>query len=175
MLQTYRPPIAYEPYAPMAPATSAADLYAATTGFLRRQGRVIAVVTALAIGVGCLYVSLTPPKYSGRAVLLIDTHKNRVFEPQQSPLGDLPIDSATVDTQIEVLKSERIALAVIEKLHLDLDPEFNSPSPGVMGFVLGHILSLLPSEPPKGAARTFNAPALRSALFPATFRSSGPD
>jgi succinoglycan biosynthesis transport protein ExoP len=152
MLQTYRPPIAYEPYAPMAPATSAADLYAATTGFLRRQGRVIAVVTALAIGVGCLYVSLTPPKYSGRAVLLIDTHKNRVFEPQQSPLGDLPIDSATVDTQIEVLKSERIALAVIEKLHLDLDPEFNSPSPGVMGFVLGHILSLLPSEPPKGAA-----------------------
>jgi len=164
MLQTYRPPIAYEPYAPTAPATSAADLYAATTGFLRRQGRVIAVATALTLGAGCLYISLAPPKYSGRAVLLIDTHKNQVFEPQQSPLGELPVDSATVDTQIEVLKSERIALAVIDKLHLDRDPEFNSPSPGVMGFVLGHILSLLPSQPPKGAAPSADFQRTRVAL-----------
>ena len=169
MLQTYRPPMAYEPYGPMASATSVADLYSATTGFLRRQGRVIAVVTALAVVAGCLYISLAPPKYSGQAVLLIDTHKNQVFEPQQSPLGDLPIDSATVDTQIEVLKSERIALAVIQKLHLDLDPEFNSPSPGVVWFILGHILALVPSEAPKGPAPSADFQRTRIAL--ATFDS----
>ena len=176
MLQTYRSPIAYEPYAATTPATSAADLFSATTGFLRRQGRVIAGVAALAVLAGCLYISLAPPKYSGQAVLLIDTHKNQVFEPQQSPLGDLPIDSATVDTQIEVLKSERIALAVIQKLHLDLDPEFNSPSPGVVGFVLGHILSLLPSKAPKGPAPSADFQRTRTALATfraATFPSSG--
>ncbi len=169
MLQTYRSPIAYEPYAATTPATSAADLFSATTGFLRRQGRVIAGVAALAVLAGCLYISLAPPKYSGQAVLLIDTHKNQVFEPQQSPLGDLPIDSATVDTQIEVLKSERIALAVIQKLHLDLDPEFNSPNPGVVGFVLGHILSLLPSKAPQGPAPSADFQRTRTAL--ATFES----
>jgi len=169
MLQTYRPPMAYEPYAAAAPATNAADLYATTIGFLRREGRVIAAATALAVVAGCLYISLAPPKYSGQAILLIDTHKNQVFEPQQSPLGDLPIDSATVDTQIEVLKSERIALAVIQKLHLDLDPEFNAPSPGVVWFFLGHILSLLPSQAPKGAAPSADFQRTRVAL--ATFES----
>jgi succinoglycan biosynthesis transport protein ExoP len=169
MLQNFRPPTTYEPYAAEAPATSAAELYSATGDFLRRQGGVIAAVTALALVAGCLYASLAPPRYSGQAVLLIDTHKNQVFEPQQSPLGDLPIDSATVDTQIEVLKSERIALAVIQKLRLDLDPEFNAPSPGVVGFVLSHILSLLPSEAPKGTAPSADFQRTRIAL--ATFES----
>jgi succinoglycan biosynthesis transport protein ExoP len=164
MLQTYNPSIVYEPHIPAAPATSAADLYAATAGFVRRQGRVVALVTALAVVAGCLYISLAPPKYAGQAILLIDTHKSQVFEPQQSPLGDLPIDSATVDTQIEVLKSERIALAVIQKLHLDRDPEFNSPSPGVIGFVLGHILSLLPSKSPDGPAPSADFQRTRIAL-----------
>ena len=168
MLQTYHPPMAYEPYAPAAQATNAADLYSATTGFLRRQGRVIAALTVLFLVAGFAYVSFASPKYTGQAVLLIDTHKNQVFEPQQSPLGDLPIDSATVDTQIEVLKSERIVLAVIQKLHLDLDPEFNSPSPGVVGFVLGRFLSLLPSEAPKGPAPSADFQRTRIAL--ATFQ-----
>ena len=39
-------------------------------------------------------------------------------------LSDLPIDQSTVESQVEILKSETIALAVIKKLHLADDPEF---------------------------------------------------
>jgi succinoglycan biosynthesis transport protein ExoP len=129
---------------------SPTELYATTLGFLRRQFPVIAITTALVLALACFYIVTTPAKYSGQAVLLIDTHKNQVFEPQQSPLGDLPIDSATVDTQIEVLKSENIALAVIKELHLDEDPEFIAPKQSLIDSVIGFVMGLLPSGGAQG-------------------------
>ena len=164
MLQAYRPPQVYDPFEAPLQGTNAAEVYSAAIGFLRRRARIIAGATVVALAAGCLYVVFATPKYTGHAAMLIDTHKNQVFQPQQSPLGDLPVDSATVDTQIEVLKSEHIALSVIHDLHLDLDPEFNSPSPGIIGFVLGHILSLLPSEAPKGPAPSADFTRTRVAL-----------
>ena len=56
-------------------------------------------------------------------MLLIDSRKIQLFQ-QQSILGDIPIDTASVDSQVEVLKSENVALSVIKDLHLTQDPEF---------------------------------------------------
>ena len=41
-------------------------------------------------------------------------------------------NSGTVDTQLEILKSENIALSVIKDLHLTQDPEFVSPPAGIL-------------------------------------------
>ena len=56
-----------------------------------------------------------------------------------SPLGDMPMDSASVDTQIQIIKSDNVALSVIKDLHLNEDPEFVSPKAGLIGTVIGLI------------------------------------
>jgi succinoglycan biosynthesis transport protein ExoP len=58
-------------------------------------------------------------------MLLIDSSKARILQQQQqAPLGDIPIDTAQVETQVEILKSENIGLSVIKDLKLTADPEF---------------------------------------------------
>src|ERR1700736_3767289 len=96
-------------------------------GFFRRQYRVIAFATALAIALGFIYALTSPPNYTAIATMLIDTKKVQMFQ-QQSMFNDMPIDSSMIESQVEIFKSESIALAVIDHLHLDQDPEFVNPS-----------------------------------------------
>ena len=56
-------------------------------------------------------------------MLLIDSSKLRILQ-QEAPMGDIPIDTAQVETQVEILKSENIGLSVIKDLKLTDDPEF---------------------------------------------------
>ena len=93
MLQINKPRLETEQGAPGSEFVSPAELYASVVGFLRRQFRLIAFVTLLALALGAVYVFTAAPMYTARAVMVIDTHKTQVFQ-QQSPLGDLPIDSA---------------------------------------------------------------------------------
>jgi polysaccharide biosynthesis transport protein len=139
MLQVSKPRLDAEQVPPGSDFLSPAELYASIMGFLRRQVQVIALVALLTLALGAVYVYTSPSKYTGHAVMLIDTHKTQVFQ-QQTPLGDLPIDSATVDTQIEIMNSESLALSVVKDLHLAEDPEFTSPAPGFVDTVVGLIL-----------------------------------
>jgi polysaccharide biosynthesis transport protein len=86
----------------------------------RLQIATIAATTAVALLLGLLFLAAASPRYRASALLLIDTQRSR------SPL-DAPnsvIDSSAVASQIETLKSETLARAVIGKLGLDTDPEF---------------------------------------------------
>ncbi|MGY4280802.1 uncharacterized protein involved in exopolysaccharide biosynthesis [Bradyrhizobium sp. LM2.7] len=90
---------------------------------VRRQfPTMIAIVSACLI-VALLYLFTAAPQFTSMASMVIDTRKVQLFQ-QQSVLGDIAVDSATVETQVEILKSENISLAVIRDLHLIEDPEF---------------------------------------------------
>jgi succinoglycan biosynthesis transport protein ExoP len=128
---------------------SPAELYAVVVGFVRRQFQVIVFVLLLTLALGAVYLFTSPPRFTAHAVLIIDTHRTQVFQ-QQSPLGDLPIDSGTVDTQIEILRSENIAQSVIKDLHLTEDPEFVSPGAGLFGTVLASVTNALTFSTPQG-------------------------
>ena len=126
---------------------SPAQIYAAIVSFLHRQFPVILIVLLVSLALGGLYLITATPRFTGHAVLLIDTHKTQVFQ-VQAPLGDLPIDSATVDTQIEILKSENIATTVVKDLHLNEDPEFISPKPGLIDRLVGFFtFAFIPTIP----------------------------
>jgi polysaccharide biosynthesis transport protein len=159
MLQVSKPRMETEQASRGLEFVSPAELYAALLGFVRRQHKVIAFATLLSLALGIGYLFTAPPRYTASAVMVIDTHRNQVFQPQ-SPMGDLPVDSETVDTQIEIMKSENVALNVIKDLHLDEDPEFTSPSPGLLNSAIGLVTSLLTfwmpadHEPPSEFART---------------------
>jgi succinoglycan biosynthesis transport protein ExoP len=121
-----------------APDQFVADLLAAAIGLIRRQSLLILAVGPLVMGLAALYLLTTPPLYSAQAIIMIDIGKVKIF-PQSILAGDT-VDSATVDSQIEILKSENLALSVIKDLHLDKDAEFIKLNSGLIGNVLNVLL-----------------------------------
>lgn len=156
------PPIAVSNPGAQAPdVPSPAELYAAALVFLKRQYHVIIFVTLLVIGLGVVYIFTEPPRYTGTAELIIDTHRLQTFQ-QQSPVNvDLGIDTGLVDSQVEILKSENVSLSVIKDLHLAEDPEFVGPSGGIIAAIFGGISSITnifsPAEPPSEYVLTRHA------------------
>src|ERR1700722_15908491 len=149
MLQINKPRLVTE-QEPSPSFISPAELYAATLGFFHRQFAVIVFVLLLFLAAAAVYLMTTASRYTGHAVLIIDTHNKQLLQAQsQHPLADLPTDTATVDTQIEILKSENIATSVIKDLHLNDDPEFIAPSPGLIGRIIG-VLTFLATPPSFG-------------------------
>jgi succinoglycan biosynthesis transport protein ExoP len=67
---------------------------------------------------------LLRPTYTALSKLAIDVHKNSTGQ-QQTILGDPISDSAVVESQVEVVRSEVIARAVIKQLNLTQDTEFS--------------------------------------------------
>ena len=106
--------------------------------FLKREFALIATTTGICVALAVLYLLLTPPSYTAVTTLVIDTRKVQLFQ-QQSVFGDIAGRSGAVETQVEILKSENIALTVIKDLHLDDDPEFGSAGGGLIGTILGWI------------------------------------
>lgn len=108
---------------------------------LRQQLPVILAVAILAMGLGGFYVYVTPPTFTARATIIIDRGK------VQAQLGgmfrEVPVDSVEVDGQIQLIKSETVALAVVKKLSLAEDPEFIGPPVGLAGLI-HQLRSILP-------------------------------
>jgi polysaccharide biosynthesis transport protein len=140
-------PVEQQPL-PVTEFVSPAELYAALTGFLRRQYSVIVFVSLLALLLGAVYIFTSAPRYTAHAILVIDGHKPQFLQ-SEAQLSAAPIDSAAVDTQIEILNSENVALSVIKDLHLNEDPEFISPRVGFLGTIAnlatGAVNAVLPS------------------------------
>ncbi|MGH6846548.1 MAG: polysaccharide biosynthesis tyrosine autokinase [Methylocella sp.] len=101
---------------------------------LKRQFRVFLVLMACTTALGLLYLFITPPSFTASGTMVIDSH--RVQLSQQKPdLGAMPIDTGAVQTEVEVLLSRTISLAVIRELRLTEDPEFAGSNGGLLGFV----------------------------------------
>lgn len=111
----------------------------------KRQQPLIALIVACTVTLGLVYLFTTPPQYTATTTMVIDTRKVQLFQ-QQSILGDIAIDPGTVETQIEILRSEKVSLSVIKDLRLTEDPEFVSRGGGIVGATIGFISSLFQSE-----------------------------
>lgn len=122
-------------------ATSPADLIASFVSLARRRLGILILIFCVSLLCGVVYLYVAPPKFMARAELLIDTKKAQPFPQQQSSAAELAIDSAAVDSQIQVLKSESVESAVIKDLNLTNDPEFIGPKPGMVGTILGYLRS----------------------------------
>ena len=135
MLQPdHHPPVRSVESAPEVQTPS--EIFQSILDFLGRQYRVIALAAAVMITLGFIYLLTAAPSYTATTAMLIDTKKIQLFQ-QQSMVNDVPIDASSVESQVEILKSENIALAVIKRLHLTDDPEFVRPSGGPIGALLG--------------------------------------
>jgi succinoglycan biosynthesis transport protein ExoP len=155
-MNVHSPSAAIEPEAPHhAPAWSAmagqVDLRRLVNAF-RRRLRLFGAV-ALAVFLSALLITLqATPKYTATANVMLDTRKEKVTS-ADAVLSGLPADSATVDTEVEVLKSRQLAERVVKALNLERDSEFNSTlrKPTGLKAVVGGIGSLLGQSAPEKA------------------------
>ncbi len=112
---------------------------------LRRQLTVFLILIPCATTLGLLYLLTTPSSYTAVARMIIDTRKVPAFQ-QQQVMGDITtIDTAAVATQVQVLMSDNVSLAVIKDLKLTEDPEFVHSSAGLIGTIFNLISSTIDS------------------------------
>jgi capsular exopolysaccharide synthesis family protein len=91
--------------------------------FVKRYFWTIATSVLATLSAAILYLLTTTPIYTARTQILIDPKIPQVLR-QQTGDAVFALDSAQVESEIAVLRSEKIATSVIEQLHLLNDPEF---------------------------------------------------
>ena len=76
------------------------------------------------MALGGIYVLKAPPKYTATVTLLADTRKIELVQ-QPTVYNEASIQSVgAMETQVELLRSDEVALRVIKKLNLSDDPRF---------------------------------------------------
>ena len=85
----------------------------------------IAGVVALLTGLAVLYVQTATPRYTAELQVVFENKTGPLFDFQAAVAG-APQDEASILTEIEVIRSRKLAERVIDLLRLDQDPEFNN-------------------------------------------------
>jgi polysaccharide biosynthesis transport protein len=124
--------------------TSLSDLYDTVVKFARQHFSTIVFSLLCCLALGAVYLFTATPLFTAHAIIVIDTHKAQPWQ-TISPLADLSLDSASIDTQIQIIKSDNVALSVVKELHLNEDPEFISPRAGLVGTIMGYASNALTS------------------------------
>jgi polysaccharide biosynthesis transport protein len=136
----------YSPAASPVPHSGTASLRDARD-FLSRQWRLIALVTGFGIIIGALYLATAPTLFTAQADMIIDTKKVAWTQTEMSS-ENRAMDDASVESEIETTKSEKVAMAVINRLHLTEDPEFVGTGHGLSRQLLG-LFHLSPNSEPE--------------------------
>src|SRR6516164_7472064 len=126
-------------------ATQSSHVLHLAINFIRRQYVIIAITVALTTLLGVVYLITTPPIFTANARMLIDTRKQQVMFPQQPMTWDY-METAAVESQIEVLKSENIAQALVKENHLTEDPDIVGRRNDLWGTVRAAIFGAPPPE-----------------------------
>lgn len=116
-------------------------------GAVRRRLHIVAIVTGLVAGLAAGFAYLMPSRYEAAAIVQIDPRKKNITN-IESVLSDLKADGATIESEVEVIRSRAITLKVIDKLGLRNDDEFTRPTPfqNLVNFVMGRSPKPIPQR-----------------------------
>lgn len=135
-----------------------------------RQAKAVIVCVAIAALLGVIYLQTTPPTYTSSARVLIDNRLGEIIE-DVSPVSVNMQTDAEVLSQVEVVRSARLAGAVVDKLHLDQNEAFLYPPVSLFDRMLGRIRGLkdwvLPrASPPETASQSGSQDQARAEVDP---------
>ena len=135
---------------------SAAESFAYALGVVRRQIFVVLLFAMLGAGLGLVIFFKAAPNYTATATLLVDTHNFDIVQ-QPAVSSEMPIvANGAMESQIELLKSDEVALLVIKKLRLWEDPRFvGDGKPGIVRGLIDKYFPVFSLErtPPSDAER----------------------
>jgi succinoglycan biosynthesis transport protein ExoP len=102
----------------------------------RRQWRLVAASMILFLGLGLLYLMIAVPKYTASTDILIDQDNSKILY-QHSALNGMVADEGWTTSQVELIYSNKIKLAVVDALKLADNPDFIDGPGGPMSYVRG--------------------------------------
>lgn len=88
----------------------------------RRAGQIVWITLGVVL-LATVYVLQVRPQYAATSEVMLDPRKSSV-ESSAAVLSALPADQPTILNQVEILTSHRFAGKVVDRFHLDRDPEF---------------------------------------------------
>ena len=116
------------PFARPAPETEQTDEQIDLFGVLNTLWRGkwwILLATLLGMALGGYYAyAIATPLYTARSVVALEARQSRVVD-MESVMSGLSADQATVNTEIELIRSRQLAERLVQDLGLTEDPEFN--------------------------------------------------
>jgi succinoglycan biosynthesis transport protein ExoP len=93
----------------------------------RRQWKVVLSSIGVFLLLGLVFIYTSTPKYESSTRILIDTGNNKILDNIAEPSGASP-DESSVLSQVEIVRSEKVAQAVSNRLNLRENREFISKS-----------------------------------------------
>ena len=112
---------------------------------LRKRWKLVLACALLATVIGSYVASMMPDHYSGRVQLIVDNRTIHLGRPD-AVFSDSSVTDAIMENQLEILKSEAVALNVIDRLGLSSDPEFVREGPSLSDRI-GALTGLAPTTP----------------------------
>jgi len=132
-----------------APQHAPSDMHFISIDYLltmiRRQLKVLLLCLGIGLALGAFYLVMAPRAYQASAMVLIDPNLQEVVDQvKQQPQAGLPQTDLEdeVLNQMEVVKSGRIARAVVIAEKLNTNIEFLNPPPSFTQRVTGPVLRL---------------------------------
>lgn len=92
--------------------------------FVRRSALTITLAALAGAGLALAYLSLVPPSFTATAQVMVESSRAPYFFNGPSMAPEPVSDDARVETQMEIIQSDRVASSVIQQLHLDQSREF---------------------------------------------------
>ena len=108
---------------------------------VRRQTKVVAASALIAIILGVFFLRMEPPTYQTQAQILIDANLDQIGQELTPAPVSVESDAALL-SRIEVLKSLRLALTVVDAEDLTKSPVFLNPPPSALSRLTAPLRSL---------------------------------
>jgi polysaccharide biosynthesis transport protein len=120
---------------------------------LRRRALLIGAAVVAMLMVGVLYLATTKPMFGSTALVYLDIENAQLVDGNSANPSALPvsIDDVDVNSQLEIIRSEKIAISVINQLGIEDAEEFRRPQNLIVQLVskgLGVIRSMIRLGPP---------------------------
>jgi polysaccharide biosynthesis transport protein len=128
---------------------SPAEILALGRTFVRRHLWLIVLAPLVTLILASIYLHIAVPRYAAQAEVVLDPTEFESSARQPSSPDTAASESSKLDSEVEILKSEKIALAVIMQLRLSQDDEFVGLGHGVIGTTLDMIPKLSKSKTPR--------------------------
>ena len=96
-------------------------------GFLRRYRLLLLTCVAATLTLAVLYLAWAAPRFTASATLVVDMPQPALFQ-QHASVSDAQIQSALIESEVEVLRSAGLARQAVAALRLADDPDFTAAS-----------------------------------------------
>ena len=106
---------------------------------VRRRLPIFIAACVIGIALGLAYIATAVPLYTASTDLLIDDRTANTLD--AAALTGTGFDSLAVDSQVEVIKSGKIGLAIVESMQLNKDPRHMSSDGDILRHLVGTVRS----------------------------------